>query len=84
MTLPEPFCEFCRNKDGSFNYDEWHALLLGFATPYFMWPFIVGWSQNAAYLAAKETWYVAGGMLLHWLTILLPSVILLVEVVAWN
>ena len=29
MRLPEPFCEFCRHTDGTFNYDELHAIECG-------------------------------------------------------
>jgi len=76
-----PFCQFCRNADGSFNYDEHHAILLGWFTPYFMWPFIVHHSAKAVYLIAAETWYVVGGMLAHYFFVLLPSVILLMEVI---
>jgi hypothetical protein len=29
MQLPNPLCEFCRHEDGTFNYEEWHAILIG-------------------------------------------------------
>jgi hypothetical protein len=80
MRLPEPFCEFCRHADGSFNYDELHALEYGWFTPYFMWRFLLKHCTEARQLFALETVYVLGGMILHWFTILLPSLILLVGV----
>jgi len=64
--LGEPWCHFCRHKndDGSFSFDyaEHHAILLGALTPFFMWPFIVRHSTQAAKLVEDEPWYVAGGM----------------------
>jgi len=80
MRPHEPFCEFCRHTDGSFNYDEWHALQYGWFTPYFMWPFLLKHCTEARQLLSLETHYVLGGMLLHYFTVLLPSVILLVGV----
>lgn len=29
MSLPEPFCQFCRHDDGTFDYEEHHAILVG-------------------------------------------------------
>ena len=74
MSLPEPFCHFCRHQeaDGSwtFDYDEHHAILLGWLTPFFMWPFIVRHSAKAKALVAEEPWYIAGGMFLQVVTLL--------------
>jgi hypothetical protein len=57
-----PWHEFCRNADGSFCFDEWHAILLGALVPFFMWPFMVKHSTEAKRLISDESWYVAGGM----------------------
>jgi len=27
--MKEPFCQFCRHDDGTFDYDEHHAILCG-------------------------------------------------------
>ena len=27
--MREPWCQFCRDKDGKFDYHEWHAVLIG-------------------------------------------------------
>jgi len=29
MRLPEPFCQFCRHDDGTFDYGEFHAIECG-------------------------------------------------------
>ncbi len=62
MPLPKPLCEFCRHEDGSFNYEEHHAILLGALVPFFMWPFASRHSSKAAKLLEDEPWYVAAGM----------------------
>ena len=75
--MREPFCQFCRHTDGTWDYDEWHAFLLGWFTPYFMWPFIMHHSDKAGELVARETWYVVGGMLLQFCTVLLPALLVI-------
>ena len=95
--LPEPWCQFCRKRvpaqfvDGDwvpehfeFDYDEWHSILLGLLTPYFMWPFIMHHSDKAGELVARETWYVVGGMLAHYFTVLTPVWIPLAWRLLWN
>lgn len=73
LRLPEPFCQFCRDDNGKFNYHEHHAILLGALVPFFMWPFVVKHSEKAAVLVADEPWYLAFGMSIQ-LTILLAGV----------
>jgi len=66
MRLPEPFCQFCRKDDGTFDYDEWHAILLGLLFPFWLWPFIIWRDSGSAYaLFLTEPWYIGGGMLVR-------------------
>ena len=60
--IPEPFSQFCHDKDGNFDWGEHHAILLGTLVPFFMWPFMVKHSAEAKRLVSDESWYVAGGM----------------------
>jgi len=66
MRLPEPFCQFCRHDDGTFDYDEWHAILLGFLFPLWLWPFVLKHDNGMAHaLFTSEPWYIGGGMLVR-------------------
>ena len=64
--MRKPFCEFLHTF-GVFDYDEWHAICLGFLMPWFGWYLIVryGASSESSRLLSSETWYVALGMTLR-------------------
>jgi hypothetical protein len=53
VKLPEPFCEFCRHNDGSFDYEEHHAILCGIGDGLQPWR-----SDTRAWgLFSKDWWY---------------------------
>ena len=49
--LPEPWCQFCHNDDGSFDYDEWHAILCGIGDG------LRPCSSNKAWELHKDNWH---------------------------
>jgi hypothetical protein len=68
MKLPEPFCHFCRHKDGdtwTIDYDELHAIACGIGFPILLWPFLLHYGGYVASLLTKEPHYVALGMLIR-------------------
>ena len=70
MRLPEPFCQFCRDEHGEFNYHEWHAILIGIGDGLQPWrpddesckP------EHHYYIVARglATAVVAAGLILTW------------------
>ena len=78
MRLPKPFCEFC-HTEGKFDFNEWHALVMGFGFPLWLWPFIIYKDRSKAFDVWKdEPWYAGIGMFLRMilLVILLKGVLL--------
>ena len=64
--MKEPWCQFCRHDDGTFDYDELHAILCGFFFPLWLWPFVLRWSDGLLIgLLDGEPHYVGLGMLLR-------------------
>jgi UPF0716 family protein affecting phage T7 exclusion len=60
--MNEPWSQFCRHTDGSWDYDEWHALILGLLLFFPLWWPICRWNVGEpARLMASETWYIAPG-----------------------
>ena len=68
--IPEPFCHFCRkqndDKSWSIDYDELHALILGFLLFIPLWWPVCRWNVGEpARLMASETWYIAPGTIVQ-------------------
>jgi hypothetical protein len=60
--LPRPFCEFCHREDGTFDYDEFHAVCMGFLFPLWLWPLVILRDKDEANrLWRSEPWYIALG-----------------------
>jgi len=50
--MREPFCQFCRHDDGSFDYNELHAIEVGIADGLFPWT-----SEVHAWELYKGDWH---------------------------
>jgi len=67
--------QFCRKDDGSFDFQELHAIELGLFFPFILWPFLFSHLRHidggeAAKIARWEPHYLAFGMALRALCIL--------------
>jgi len=45
MRLPEPFCQFCHDKDGNLDYRELHAIAIGIGDALCFAPFWRAWQE---------------------------------------
>ena len=74
--MREPFCQFCRHDDGTFNYEEHHAILCGIGDGLLPWL-----PEDRQHSNERHYYIVARGVTTFLATCML---ILLAGVLLWN